>query len=68
MLDRILSYHFGGKAPIPSYCKMYNQRPSNIEESLLCTGGNIWVPCPDFPKCIKNNRLRVNHMNKKKNF
>ena len=54
-MDKCLSTKNGGDvAGLKTYCRVYVYRPLKVTDRLLCSGGNIWSPCPDLLTCCMN--------------
>lgn len=53
-LGTILSRKKGGFADCKTYCRYWVRRPPIPSERLLCAGGELWSPCPDYETCSGN--------------
>lgn len=52
MATHNLSAKKGGTVPdLKTHCRFLHYRPVLIHKSILCSGGFIWDPCPDFEIC-----------------
>lgn len=48
-----LSKKYGGKLQLNSYCTVYNVRPPEIANKIICAGDDIHEHCADFDTCKK---------------